>query len=258
MPSATIAAAPAAPAALLGGPAPLYYQLSQAIRDRISAGEWKAGDQIPTIKVLGETYGVSRITVVQALDALSREGLLARRQGKGVFVAQTRVEQGPVRLVSFTEETVRRGHVPASRTLSLTTQPASSEVATHLGLEPGKPVVVIERMRLADGQPMGIQTAYLPEHLFPGLAETTGPIVSLYRLLEERYGVVPTQATDTFVPIKLDRERAALLAVPVDAPAFSVERVTRDQRDRSIEFVVSVLRGDRYKVVLHLTRGSGL
>jgi GntR family transcriptional regulator len=239
---------------LRDGPLPLYYQLQEAIRERVHSGEWAPGDQIPTIRELCAMYGVSRITVVQALNTLALEGLLTRQQGKGVFVAQPKIEQGPVRLVSFTEDTSRRGHTASSTVLGLERIAAPGEIATRLELEPGASVVVLERLRLADGRPMGLQKAYLPDRYFPGLAETVEPIQSLYRLLQVRYGVVPTQATDTYEPTTVDRATARLLGVQPGVPAFSVERITRDQRSRVIEFVVSVLRGDRYKVVLKLER----
>lgn len=239
---------------LRNGPVPLYHQLQQAIRDRVAAGEWAPGDQIPTIRELCALYGVSRITVSQALGTLVQEGLLTSHQGKGVFVAVPKIEQGPVRLASFTEEIARRGHSAASRRLRIERIPASPDVAARLELSPGDPIVVLERLRLADGQPMGTQKAHLPERFFPGLADVVEPIDSLYRLLQERYGIVPTLATDTFEPTCVDRTTAALLEVRPGAPAFSVERVTRDQRSRLIEYVVSVLRGDRYKVVLTLER----
>jgi GntR family transcriptional regulator len=231
---------------------PLYHQLQQAIRDRIAAEEWKPGDQIPTIRELCDLYGVSRITVVQALGVLAQEGLLTRRQGKGVFVAVPKIEQGPVALMSFTEEMTSRGHVAASRTVSLTRESATPAVASKLELTPDELVVSLRRLRIADGQTMGVQQVYLPERLFPGLADVTEPIDSLYGLLEERYDVIPTAATDTYEPICLDRVTAALLEGRTGDPAFSVERITRDQHGRVFEHVVSVLRGDRYKVVLQL------
>lgn len=246
--------APTLAAPLAAGPVPLYHQVRLALRQRILSGEWQPGGQIPTIRELCEMYGVSRITVVQALSALTREGLVAGRQGKGVFVAEPRVEHGPGRLVSFTEETQRRGHSPASRMLRLERQPASELVAERLNVPEDSSVVVLERLRLADGEPMGFQRAYLPESLVPGLADCADPIESLYRLLEGRYGIRLASATDTFVPTRLSREMADLLAVPVGALAFAVERVSVDGLGRTVEFVESILRGDRYKVVLRLNR----
>src|ERR1700730_6154373 len=109
---------PAPPATPLpGGRAPLYTRLRQAIRDRVTSGEWRPGDRIPTIRQLCELYGVSRITVVQALDTLSREGAVTRWQGKGIFVGQLRAGESRLPLLSFTEETVAHGATPSSRTL---------------------------------------------------------------------------------------------------------------------------------------------
>src|SRR5438105_1350248 len=161
--------APATP--LPGGRAPLYSRLRQAIRDRVTSGEWRPGDQIPTIRELGELYGVSRITVVQALDALAREGLVIRWQGKGVFVGQPNQEKARVPLLSFTEETIGRGQTPSSRTLHLRRESATPSLNARLDLKPDEGVVLLERLRLPDGLPLAIQQAYLPEHLVPGLIE---------------------------------------------------------------------------------------
>ncbi len=248
----TARASPTLVEPLTGGPAPLYEKVRQVIRARIVSGELRPGDRIPTIQELCNLYGVSRSPVVQALNVLSQEGLVVRRQGKGVFVAEPRIEHGPIQLLSFTEESTRRGHTAASRTLALTRGPASPEVAAKLDLAPGESVVVLRRLRLADGTPMGIQTSYLPERLVPGLADVTEPIASLYAFLRDRYGIVPADATDTYVPILLDRETAALLGVRPAAPAFLVERLARDRQGRPTELVISYLRGDRYQVVLHL------
>ncbi len=242
----------------LGGPVPLYHQLRRIVRERIASGEWQPGQQIPTIRELCDMYGVSRMTVVQALATLDQEGLLTRRQGKGVFVAGPRIEHGPVRLTSFTEESQRRGHIPDSRTLASRIESASREIATRLEVAAGEPLVVLERLRLADGEPMGIQTAYLPERYFPGLADSAQPVDSLYRLMQERFGIVPTEAMDTYSAVRLDRSTAELLGVKPTSAAFSVERVSRDQHNRVVEYVLSTFRGDRYKVVLHLQRGAGL
>lgn len=244
----------AAMALLTESPVPLHYQLREILREQIASGKWHPGDQIPTIRELCELYGVSRTTVVQALSALAQEGLLIRRQGKGIFVAQPKIEHGPVRLLSFTEEISRRGQTTSNRTLTLAETPATAEVAARLNLNPGDPVVVLERLRLVDGEPMGVQKAFLPARLFPGLAMTDEPIESLYRLLQDRYGVIPTRAIETYEPIGLHRSMATLLGVRPGAPGFSVERITRDQHGRLIEYVVSVLRGDRYRVVLELER----
>src|SRR6266542_1494951 len=147
-----LSTAPATP--LPGGRAPLYSRLRQAIRDRVISGEWKPGDQIPTIRQLGEVYGVSRITVVQALDSLAREGLLVRWQGKGVFVSQPRADAPRVPLLSFSEEAVSRGQIPSSRTPRLRRAPPTPALIPRLELRPDQDVVLVERVPLVNGVPL--------------------------------------------------------------------------------------------------------
>jgi len=248
-------AVPPAPFPLaLTSPVPLYDQVREALQERIRSGEWRPGDRLPTIRELCLQYGVSRVTILQALDALTRAGLIGRRQGKGIFVTRPKIEQGPIALTSFTEDMERRGQVPATRVLELGRIPAPAHVAERLGLTVGQPVVLLRRLRLADGEPLALMTSHLPDHLFPGLADRTGPIDSLYRLLQEQYGVTPTTAIESYEPARLGAAEARLLGVRTGALAFSVERVARDQLGRLIEFTASLLRGDRHRVILELRR----
>jgi len=247
-------AAPHTTRLLRSGPGPRYWRLCESIRERVAAGEWQPGGRIPTIRELGETYGVSHITVVEALGALSGEGLVTRWQGKGIFVSKSGPEHGPVSPLSFTEEMLKSGQMASSRMLRLERQPAGLQIAARLGLEVGDSVILVERLRLADGTPVGVQRAFLPERIVPGLVDQTEAVESLYRLLIERYGVMPSYATESYIPIRLDGEQARLLGVRTGAAAFSVERCTTDQHRRLVEYVQGVLRGDRYKVVLQLSR----
>lgn len=244
--------APAPRVTLPIGPAPLYFRLRQAIRERIVSGEWAPGQQIPTIRELCTIFGVSRITVVEALGALAQEGLISRQQGRGIFVTAPKVELGPVRLTSFTEETIRRGHVASSRLLGLGRLPAPTDLASKLEVDVDEMLVTVERLRLASDEPMGHQTCYLPERYVPGLADIAEPFTSLYGVLRARFGLAPTSAVDTYEPACADQRTASLLGVDPGAPVFAVERITRDQRGRVIELVRSRLRGDRYSVVLKL------
>jgi GntR family transcriptional regulator len=233
---------------------PLYTRLRQALRDRVASGEWRPGDRLPTIRQLCELYGVSRITVVQALDTLAREGLLQRWQGKGVFVSQPTPGQPRLLLLSFSEEAAGRGQAPASRVLRLAREPATPGLTARLGLRADEGVVFLERLRLVDGQPHALQQAYLPEHLVPGLLERSEPIDSLYKVLSDAYGLLPTSAIESYVPIHLGLDQARLLEADPGTPAFQIERTTSDQHGRTIEFVNSVFRADRHQIHLQLRR----
>lgn len=241
---------------LPSGRAPLYSRLRQAIRDRVISGEWRPGDQIPTIRQLGDSYGVSRITVVQALDGLARDGMLVRWQGKGVFVGQAGPDEASLPLLSFTEELLGGGQQPGSRTLRLRLEATPPHVRGRLSLKAGDPVVLLERVRLADGEPVAVQQAYLPAQLVPGLTAREEPIESLYRVLADTYGTIPTSATETYQPIRLAADQARLLDARMGALAFQVDRTTCDQHGRTIAFTTSARRADRHPVNLRLSRSA--
>jgi GntR family transcriptional regulator len=239
------------------GPLPLYHQLKTVILREIESGRWPPDAQLPTEDELARRFSVSKITVRQALRDLAAEGFIRREQGRGTFVERRRLQQGPRELTSFTSEMRAHGLVPASKVLEQGTVPATPEVAAALEIEPGSSVFRLRRLRLGDRQPMGIQTAFLPSHLVPGLADTTFGDSSLYDVLQTRYGLHPASARETYCVRLMRKEEAALLHVPARSPAMTAERITLLADGRAFEFVQSVMRGDRYKIVIDLTRYRG-
>jgi GntR family transcriptional regulator len=233
---------------------PLYHQTATALRTRIADGTWKEGDRLPPEWELCEQFGVSTITMRRAVGTLVAEGLVARLQGKGTFVTSDHaIVQGPPLLTSFTEDLRQRGWVPSARVLSLQTVRADDAVATKLGLAAGAPVTVLCRVRLADGLPVAVQSAYLPALQFPKLDRFDFRHESLYEILGRHYGVKPATATDTYRAGQVDDEDAELLELAPGSAAFRGERLTTDSTGRRIELVDSVIRGDRYTLVLRLS-----
>jgi GntR family transcriptional regulator, N-acetylglucosamine utilization regulator len=239
------------------GPLPLYHQLKRVILREIESGHWQPDAQLPTEDELARRFRVSKITVRQALRDLATEGFIRREQGRGTFVERRRLQQGPRELTSFTSEMRGHGLVPASKVLEQATVPAAPEVATALAIEPGAAVFRLRRLRLADRQPMGIQTAYLTSHLVPGIGDTPFGDASLYDVLQNRYGLQPSSARETYCVRLMRREEAELLRVPVRSPAMTAERITLLSDGQPFEFVQSVMRGDRYKIVVDLTSYPG-
>lgn len=239
-------------------PSPLYFQLAERLARRIDAGEWRSGEQVPTELELCRTFGVSRATVVRAMADLVASGRLERIQGKGTFVSGRKLTHGPLDLRSFSEEMADRGLVATARVLSCGEELASAGVRSALGLEEGDRVVKIARLRLAGGDTMGIQEAYLPARLVPGLEQREHELYdSLYRMLDEAYGIRIKHATETFEPTILDRHEAAILGVTNARVAFLVERTSYDLQERAVEYVRSKMRGDRFRFTMELRRRSG-
>src|SRR5512134_1131741 len=146
---------------------PLYFQLKLHIEAQIRSGAWQPGDQVPSEAVLGEKFHVSRTTVRQALGELVNQGMLTRIQGKGTFVAHPRIRQRLTRLTGFTEDFQARLMKPVSQILRQEKEFALSRVASALRIAEGAPVIILERLRLADELPMGVEISLLREDLFP-------------------------------------------------------------------------------------------
>src|SRR6476659_510918 len=145
------------------------------------------GDAIPSERQLSADLGMSRLTVRAALDDLVRDGYLVRKRGSGTFVSEPKIAQ-ELTMTSFTEDMRRRGMVPGSRTLELEPELAGARLGRLLHVSPSEEILVIKRLRLADGETMAIETLHLPSSLVPGL-EPQDLAGSFYDLARDRYGI---------------------------------------------------------------------
>lgn len=233
-------------------PIPLYHQLTCTLKEGIDSGKWQPGEQLPNEAKLAEQFGVSKITVRQALRDLAGLGYVRREQGRGTFISHPRVDQGPRELTSFSEE-MRRHHLTgSSRILEQCATKAGERAAEALQIRPGDPVFVLKRLRLADAEPMGIQTAYIPLVLVPGILDLDLENTSLYELLQSRYNLQPGRARETYFAVAAPPDAAELMRMDPGHPIFAVERVTYLANGKPFEFVQSSLRGDRYSIILEL------
>jgi GntR family transcriptional regulator len=209
------------------------------------------GDAIPSERQLSTEFGVSRLTVRAALDDLVREGYLVRRHGSGTFVSEPKIAQ-ELTMTSFTDDMRRRGLRPESRTLDLRVVPAGARLGRLLHVSPSESVLVVDRLRLADGESMAIETVHIRASHVPGLTARDLEEMSFYELLRERYGIVVVGGEQTIEPTVTDEEESNALGVPLHSPAFRFERVTRSDVEEIVEFVESIYRGDRYRLVTTL------
>ena len=196
------------------------------------------GDAIPSERQLCTDLGVSRLTVRAALDDLVREGYLVRRRGSGTFVSEPKVAK-ELTITSFSDDMRQRGLRPASQTLDLRIVPAGARLGRLLHVSPSEPVLVAERLRLADGETMAIETLHVRESHVPGLTARDLEERSFYELLRDRYGIVIVGGKQTVEPTVTDEDESNALGVPLHSPAFRFERVThsRQRRDRRVRRV---------------------
>jgi GntR family transcriptional regulator len=229
-----------------GSPVPLYFQLRTVIEERIDSGEWAPDALVPSERELCDRFQISRITVRQALADLVQKGRLVRSHGRGTFVAQTQLRRDLFPLIGFSEDLRRHGQRPGTRVLRFEVEKPSPVVTRALQLEPGDRVVILKRVRLANDMPMGLETAHLPGRLFPGILQESFRDRSLYELLRQKYGIVPTRASQHWQAVGCALADARLLGVRKGSPILSIVRTTFDQNDRPFEHVECFFRGDKY------------
>ena len=224
----------------------------RVVRDEVLAmlESLAVGDALPSERRLAEELGVSRPTLRAAIDELVSDGLLDRRQGSGTYVAEPKVAV-PLTMTSFSEDMARRGMRPGSRVLSFRVTTAGAKIGQKLWISPLEEVFTIQRLRLADEATMAVETLHLPKALLPDLRKEDLEGRSFYEHLRER-GIVIATGAETIEATVTTAEEAEVLGVPVHAPAFLFERLTRSEQGHPVEFVRSVYRGDRYRLELEL------
>ncbi|HEY9293124.1 MAG TPA: GntR family transcriptional regulator, partial [Microlunatus sp.] len=223
---------------------------------KVLAGEIRALEPhtlLPTERDLAATHEVSRATIRLALDALTNAGLVYRVQGAGTFVSGPSISK-TVSLSSFTEDMELRGMTPSSRVLAADEVAADPATADELGIQPGDPVVRLSRVRLADDEPICLETAHFPAARVPGFLDhdLSG---SIYQVLNS-YHLRVMRAEQVVKAVVLDVGDSALLGTPPGSAALRMHRIGLDERDRPVESTTSIYRADRYDLRLAVRRSD--
>jgi GntR family transcriptional regulator len=207
------------------------------------------GARIPSERDLAGEWGVARMTLRSAIEVLIRSGQLERRLGAGTFVVEPPYAK-TLGLSSFTNDMRSRGREPSNRVLEFTLEPAGSETSVRLAVDDDEPVYKFTRLRLADGQPIAVETNWIPVSVAPGL-DSSAVEGSLFAVLTDRYGVSPGEATSTIDAVLPDAATAAALSVGDHAPCLRIRMDYVDQRRRPLMASDGFYAAARYQ--LHVT-----
>jgi GntR family transcriptional regulator len=219
----------------------------------IEAG--RPGDAIPSERTLCAELGVSRPTLRSAVGELVATGQLVREHGRGMFVAPAKITQ---ELTSDDTAFVvpRASGAWSSRILERTTFQAGARIGRKLRVSPAAELIYIARLRLVDGAPIAIEHLHIPAELAPSLTPEELESGELYDHLREHHQLFVHEATQSIEPTVVNEAEAAVLDVPVLSPALLIERLTLDTSGRPVEYVHSLYRGDRYRIVSRLALGT--
>ena len=237
---------------------PRYHQIAETLRARISAGGMTAGHRLDNQRQLAQSFGVTLMTLRQALDVLARDGLITRRHGLGTFVAPPPVDYDILQFRTLAGDLSAVGEDVATRFLRSRFLRADRRVAQELGLAEGARIFVLERLRLVDGQPLSFQVSHLPAAIGEEAAKADLTVTPLRHVLSFKLGIEITAARETVSAETLPARAARELGCAAGAPCFRSDRVSTDAERRPIVYDRVFIPGDRFRITrqLHYDRSA--
>ncbi|MGM0860851.1 GntR family transcriptional regulator [Bacillus atrophaeus] len=234
-------------------PIPIYYQIMEQLKSQIKNGELQPDAPLPSEREYSEQFGISRMTVRQALSNLVNEGFLYRQKGRGTFVSRPKMEQTLQGLTSFTEDMKSRGMVPSSKLIDYELIDSTAELAGILDCEHPSKIHKVIRVRLANDIPMAIEASYIPFDMAGELHDSHFQ-TSIYEHIEQYNSSPISHAKQELEPSAATQEEAKLLEIKKGAPVLLIKRTTYLQSGIAFEHVKSIYRGDRYTFVHYMDR----
>ncbi|MBD8012058.1 GntR family transcriptional regulator [Microbacterium sp. Re1] len=225
------------------GPVPLYFQVSRRLEAAIQSGQIPPGARLENEIEIGRRLGVSRPTIRRAIQEVVDKGLLVRRRGIGTQVVQGQVTR-QVELTSLFEDLASTQHTPATEVLQHDVRPATDEVAEHLGVAAGSPVLYMRRLRSTDGVPVAVMENFLPADL-SDITRAQLEEQGLYQILRSR-GVTIRVAKQRIGARGEHGDEAQLLDIDAGSPLLTMQRTAYDAAGRAVEFGTHCYRPDMY------------
>ncbi|MDN7888474.1 GntR family transcriptional regulator [Burkholderia cepacia] len=234
--------------------APLYVQIKDTLRARILDGTYAPHGRMPSEHELCAAFGVSRITVRQALGDLQKEGLLFKLHGKGTFVSKPKAFQNVTSLQGFAEAMSSMGYEIVNQVRSVRTVKADRHLATKLNVPEGAPLVEIHRVRLLNREPVSLEQTWVPEALGKRLAGADLATRDIFLVLENDCGIPLGHADVSIDAILADDEIVDALYVEESSPVLRIERLTHDASGAPIDYEYLYFRGDAFQYRLRIDR----
>ncbi len=236
---------------------PLYRWLTEILRDEIARGLYQPGNALPTEEELMRRYDLSSTTVRRAVHDLAREGLIYRKAGKGTFVKRAKIEEHLLRLTSFAEEMQSRHIQPSFKLVQARSMVPPAEIARALKLAPQDRAFLIERIQLANGEPIALAQGYWHCDIGERLAQQDLSQVPLYEIVETVLHIPLVEADESISATVAEASLAKKLKTQRNAPLLVRRRLTYAAEMRPVEFTTTFYCADRYEYTIRLARRTG-
>ncbi|CAG0949805.1 HTH-type transcriptional repressor NagR [Anaerolineae bacterium] len=233
---------------------PYYRWLGEILREDISQGVYKPGDALPTEHELIRRYNLSSTTVRRAVRDLVLEGWIYRKAGKGTFVKRDKLEERLARLTSFAEEMQNRNITPKFKLIAAEQVVPPHDVARALKLSPQQKVFLIERIQIANGEPIALARGYWDAVIGEKLAQLDLHRISLYEIIEQHLHIPLAEADESISAAVADADIARKLGVRKNSPLLVRRRLTYTSEMRPIEHTTTFYRADQYEYKIRLSR----
>jgi GntR family transcriptional regulator len=233
---------------------PLYVQIKELLRGRILDGTYPPHAQLPSESEMIAAFGVSRITVRQALGDLENEGMIFRLHGKGAFVSKPKAFQDLGRLQGFGEAMRQMGYETFSRVLGVQDVVPSTQVREHLGLGKRARVTELRRVRYLNREPISVDVSYLPTTIGHRLVREDLATRDVFVILENDYGLALGHADLQIGAVQADETLAEQLQVNADSPILFIERLTHGVDGKPIDYEHLFYRADAFQYRVRVDR----
>lgn len=231
---------------------PIYQQIKEMLVQDINSGKLRPHTKVPSEYELSRLYEVSRMTINKVMSELTREGLLYRRQGKGTFVSQKKMDHWFFRAASFKEDMIQRGLEPKTVVLEKKIVAPSPEVIKKLEIKSSDKVIFVKRLRYANNEPIMLESRFLNYTYCKRILDEPLETESIHNLLIQKYDLPLTKATQYLEAVKINFEESKYFDIQPGEPGFLLSRVTFTA-SRPITWVKYIYRGDRYRFVGEFT-----
>ncbi len=232
---------------------PIYLQLREVVRTKIEEGEYLPGIAIPSENELADTYGINRLTVRNAIDALVGEGLLKRIQGKGVYVVGNKVERDLDTLSGFTQTMLSKNTHPSTKILIKALRKAGNKYGHIFSIDPDEDIYYIKRICYFDGEPISLEEIFVPHSIVPKLEGIDLSVFSLYEVYDF-YGINLKRAWQTLDLAELEANDARMIGIEANRAVMLFSCISYDENDRVIEYSRAYVRGDKCNFTVHFNK----